>query len=160
MSIVTTTTMQQCQELIDKVREFWYLKIMERQINKFNRLLQKQEGNITYAGNPPNPHPGRSIGSAQSPQSGQNLSPQNGTPVATALDNCHNSQPGDVAGKARDQGVGPGETAASMDLTTTAPDNVSSDAGDQGLRPRSTMEMPKLLPQPGAPHPQPGPSRV
>ena len=53
VSIVTTTIMQQCQELIDKVREFRYLKIRERQINKFNRLLQKQKGNITYAGNPP-----------------------------------------------------------------------------------------------------------
>ena len=51
--MVTTTIMQQCQELIDKVREFKYLKTRERQINKFNRILQKKEGNITYAGNPP-----------------------------------------------------------------------------------------------------------
>ena len=40
--------MQQCQELIDKVREFRHLKVRERQIIKFNRLLQKQEGSMTY----------------------------------------------------------------------------------------------------------------
>ena len=45
--------MQQCQELIDKVREPRYLKVMERQINKLNTLVQKQEGNITCTGNPP-----------------------------------------------------------------------------------------------------------
>ena len=48
VSIVSITTMQQCQELIDKVREFIHLKVRDRQINKFNRLLQKIEGNITY----------------------------------------------------------------------------------------------------------------
>ena len=40
--------MQQCEELIDKVGEFRYLKVRERQINEFNNLLQKQKGNITY----------------------------------------------------------------------------------------------------------------
>ena len=48
--------MQQCQELIDKVREFRYLKVRGRQVNKFNRLLQK-EGNITCSSTP-NPWPG------------------------------------------------------------------------------------------------------
>ena len=50
--------MQQCQELIEKVREFRYLKVRERQINKFNLLLQNQEGNITCASNTPNPSKG------------------------------------------------------------------------------------------------------
>ena len=49
--IVSTNIMQKCQELIDKVREFRYLKVRERKINKFNRLLQKREGNITCTGN-------------------------------------------------------------------------------------------------------------
>ena len=44
--------MQQCQELIDKVRELRYLKVGERQINKFNRLLQK-ERNTTWFKHPP-----------------------------------------------------------------------------------------------------------
>ena len=40
------------------VRDFRYLKVRERQINKFNRLLQKEvniqrEGNIIWLNNPP-----------------------------------------------------------------------------------------------------------
>ena len=40
-SIISTTLMLDCQELIDKVKEFRYLKVWERQINNFNRLLLK-----------------------------------------------------------------------------------------------------------------------
>ena len=50
-SISLSTSLLECQELIDKVRESRYLKVRERQINKFNRLLQK-EGNITWLSNP------------------------------------------------------------------------------------------------------------
>ena len=50
---------------MDKVREFRYLKVRERQISKFNRLLQK-EGNIIWSSTPnPNSHqPGSSTGQA------------------------------------------------------------------------------------------------
>ena len=40
--------MNKCQELIDKVSEFRYLKVRERQMNKFNRLLHKKERNVTW----------------------------------------------------------------------------------------------------------------
>ena len=49
----------------------------------------------------------------QCPQSGQRPSASNGTAAATALDNYRNSQLGDVAGKPRDKGGGPGQTTAS-----------------------------------------------
>ena len=60
-SLVSTTTMDKCQQFLDKVGELRFLKIKERQVNKFNRLLLKQQGNITWfstvpptlAGNPP-----------------------------------------------------------------------------------------------------------
>ena len=48
-SILSTSTMNKCQELIDKLNEFRYLKVRERQINKSNRLLHKKEGNITWS---------------------------------------------------------------------------------------------------------------
>ena len=132
--IVSTTTMQQCQELIDKVREFRYLKVWERQINKFNRLLQKQEGNITYADNPqPSAREECRHRQCSVSQAGQSPSPSNGTLAATAPDNCHNSQPGDVVGNAGDQGGGPAETTVPSSSATSSPDNVSSDARDQGL---------------------------
>ena len=59
-SLVSTSTMETCQHFIDKVGELRFLKIKERQVNKFNRLLLKKQGNITcfsavppkQAGNP------------------------------------------------------------------------------------------------------------
>ena len=50
-SIISTTSMLEYHELIDKVRESRYLKVRVRQISKFNRLLQK-EGNITWSSTP------------------------------------------------------------------------------------------------------------
>ena len=51
VSIISYTSMKKYQELIDKVSEFRHSKVKQRQINKFNSLLQK-EGNITWSGNP------------------------------------------------------------------------------------------------------------
>ena len=48
-SIISNTSMKKHQELIDKVREFRHFKVKQRQINKFNRLIEK-EGNITWSG--------------------------------------------------------------------------------------------------------------
>ena len=42
--------MKKSQELIDKVSEFRHSKVKQRQINKFNRLVEKKEGNITWSG--------------------------------------------------------------------------------------------------------------
>ena len=54
-SIVSTSIMDKCQQFLDKVSEFRFLKIKERQVNKFNRLLLKKEGNITWFTNRANP---------------------------------------------------------------------------------------------------------
>ena len=48
VSIVSTTIMDKWQQFIDKVSELRFLKIKERQVNKFNRLLLKKQGNITW----------------------------------------------------------------------------------------------------------------
>ena len=64
-SIISTTSMLECQELIDKVKESRHLKFRARQINKFNRLLQK-EGNITWSSTP-NPQLVYSTGQASTP---------------------------------------------------------------------------------------------
>ena len=50
--------MDKCQQFIDKVSELRFLKIRERQINKFNRLLLKKEGNITWFTTRANPQAG------------------------------------------------------------------------------------------------------
>ena len=59
-SLVSTSIIDICQQFIDKVGELRSLKIKERQVNTFNRLLLKKQGNITWfsvvlptqAGNP------------------------------------------------------------------------------------------------------------
>ena len=43
VSLLSAPNMNKCQELIDKVSEFRYIKVRERQINKFIRLLQKRK---------------------------------------------------------------------------------------------------------------------
>ena len=45
-SIVSATMMDKCQKFVDKVSELRYIKIKERQVNKFNRLLLKKQENI------------------------------------------------------------------------------------------------------------------
>ena len=47
-SIVSSSIMDKCQQFIDKVSELRFLKIKERQVNKFNRLLLTKQGNITW----------------------------------------------------------------------------------------------------------------
>ena len=39
--------MKKCREFIDKVHELTFIKIKERQVNKFSKLIKKQ-GNITW----------------------------------------------------------------------------------------------------------------
>ena len=42
-SILLASTITKCQQLTDKVSEIRFLQVRERQINKFNRLLQKRK---------------------------------------------------------------------------------------------------------------------
>ena len=51
VSIIFQHFYEKCQELIDKVSEFRHFKVKQRQINKCNRLIQKEE-NITWSGTP------------------------------------------------------------------------------------------------------------
>ena len=66
--------MDKCQQFIDKVSELRFLKIKERQVNKFNRLLLKKQGNITWfsavppTGNPQAESAGPQVASTSSPK--------------------------------------------------------------------------------------------
>ena len=55
-SIVTYTTIQQkCREFIDKVREVRFIKVRERQVSKFNRILHKNNLNGNLEGREQSP---------------------------------------------------------------------------------------------------------
>ena len=46
-SILSTQRLRECHGFIDKVGEIRFSKVKQRQLNKFNNLLNKREGNIT-----------------------------------------------------------------------------------------------------------------
>ena len=48
LSIVTTTTMDKHRDFINKVRESRFIKIRDRQINKFNTLMGIGIGKIVH----------------------------------------------------------------------------------------------------------------
>ena len=47
-SILPAPRYQQCQEFIEKIKETRFTKVRERQVRKFNNLLNKKEGSITW----------------------------------------------------------------------------------------------------------------
>ena len=48
-SIISAGRLRECQGFIDKVSEIRFTKVRQRQLNKFNILINKKEGNITSA---------------------------------------------------------------------------------------------------------------
>ena len=48
-SIISAERLEECQDFINKVSEFRFIKVRQRQINKLNHLVSKKEGNITIA---------------------------------------------------------------------------------------------------------------
>ena len=48
-SIILAERLGECQNFINKVSEFRFNKVRQRQINKLNHLVSKKEGNITIA---------------------------------------------------------------------------------------------------------------
>ena len=48
-SIISAERLRECQDFINKVSEIRFTKVRQRQLNKFNILVTKKEGNITRA---------------------------------------------------------------------------------------------------------------
>ena len=48
-SIISAERLTECQGFINKVSEIRFIKVRQRQLNKFNHLITKKEGNITIA---------------------------------------------------------------------------------------------------------------
>ena len=107
--------MEECQGFINKVREFRHSKIRDRQINMFNRLVEKQESrlansaNIPYSwsgrspsastpGDPTNSQPRKAaVSGLSSSAQGYSSTPQQGDTTGTAQGNTTNSHPRETA---------------------------------------------------------------
>ena len=50
-SIISAQRLRKCQDFIDKVGETRFNKVKQRQLNKFNLLTIRKEGNITRSNN-------------------------------------------------------------------------------------------------------------
>ena len=48
-SIISAERLRECQGFINKVSEIRFTKVRQRQLNKFNILINKKEGNVTRA---------------------------------------------------------------------------------------------------------------
>ena len=48
-AIISTQRLRECRGFVDKVSEIRFTKVRQRQLNKFNILINKKEGNITRA---------------------------------------------------------------------------------------------------------------
>ena len=57
-SILPNPSYRKCQEFIERVKELRFTKVRERQVRKFNNLLSRMEGNITWKSSP---HTGRQV---------------------------------------------------------------------------------------------------
>ena len=51
-SILSTQRLRECQGFNEKVGEIRFIKVKQRQLNKFSNLLNKKEGNITVSTQP------------------------------------------------------------------------------------------------------------
>ena len=54
VTIVSTQKLRECQDFVDKVSETRFNKVKQRQLNKFNLLTIRKEGNITRSNTNPN----------------------------------------------------------------------------------------------------------
>ena len=78
VSIISAQRLRECQGFIDKVGEIRFTKVKQRQLNKYNILLNKKEGNITRANATTNPsnlasQAGRQASTLLPPREGSNL---------------------------------------------------------------------------------------
>ena len=101
-SIISAQRLKECQDSVDKVGEIRFNKVKLRQLNKFNLLINRKEGNITRSNNTnPNTNNLNLLSGSQNNQSNPgNLTiqaiPHNPTPAIALLppgEGC-NSPPG------------------------------------------------------------------
>ena len=84
-SILSTQRLRECQGFIEKVGEFRFTKVKQRQLNKFNNLLNKMEGNITRVNSSQNLVVSQAGRCSPSPQGRKQFSSISGRQAGTHL---------------------------------------------------------------------------
>ena len=81
-SILSTQRLRECQGSVEKVGEIRFTKVKQRQLNKFNNLLNKKEGNITRVSTQHNSSQGL-VASQAGRQASTQLPPGEGSNLAS-----------------------------------------------------------------------------
>ena len=117
-SIISTQRLRECQGFVDKVGEIKFNKVKQRQLNKFQNLVNKKEGNITRVSNNNSPQAGNNL--VASRQAGAHLPSGEGsnTPLASPL-----LTPG--------EGDGPRASQAGLGLGAHLPSGEGSNSSPQ-----------------------------
>ena len=84
-SIISTQRLRECQDFVDKVGEIRFNKVKQRQLNKFNLLINRKEGNITRSKN--------SNSNNLNSQSGSQINQGNLSNQTSSQANPHNPTP-------------------------------------------------------------------
>ena len=161
-SIILTERLGECQDFINKVSEFRFNKVRQRQINKLNHLVSKKEGNITIANTannitysvnrqaqaPHNPTPAIAL---LPPREGSNPPPATGhlLPEGTGLPQANNQVIGSHPTLARAH-LPPGEGSNSPPATVHPPSEGNSSPNSQAPGILSTMAIAHLPPGEGS----------
>ena len=134
-SIISTQRLRECQGFVDKVGEIRFNKVKQRQLNKFQNLVNKKEGNITRVSNNNSPQAGNNL--VASRQAGAHLPSGEGsnTPLASPL-----LSPG--------EGDGPRASQVGLGLGTHLPSGEGSNSSLQAtalLPPREGSSISRQL---------------
>ena len=165
-SIILAERLGECQDFINKVSEFRFNKVRQRQINKLNHLVSKKEGNITIA-NAANNITNSVNRQAQAPRNptlaiallppgeGSNSPPATGhlLPEGTGLPQANNQVIGSHPTLARAH-LPPGEGSNSPPATVHPPSEGNSSPNSQAPGILSTMAIAHLPPGEGSNSPQ------
>ena len=153
-SIISAQRLRECQGFIDKVGEIRFTKVKQRQVNKYNILLNKKEGNITRANaiTPTNSNnlasqAGRQASALLPPREGSNLS-QAGRQAGALLPSREGSSSSQAIAH-----LPPGEGSSSSQATAHLPPEEGSSISQAiaHLPPGEGSNSP-----PAAAHPPPG----
>ena len=103
VAIISTQRLKECQDFIDKVSESRFNKVKQRQLNKFNLLINRKEGNITRSNNT-NPNNLNSQSNLSNQISQAN--PRNPTPAIALLPPREGDNPPPATGHLVPKGTG------------------------------------------------------
>ena len=140
-AIISTQWLRECQDFVDKVGEIRFNKVKQRQLNKFNLLTIRKEGNITRSNTNLNNH---NLNSQTNSQVNQ---------ISQAREGSAPSQASPPSGEDnRSSQAGPPHGEAS---TSPPPSQANSQAREGGAPPQAgaippgkTAVFPRLLPPP------------